>query len=127
MRLATAVNLAKQHCRLRRVLGRGRVAQRLPTTSCRCSARSSSAGACTLNVPDTTGYAVPQEFGALFRDLIERTPGGDRVIWSAHCHNDLGMAVANSLAAVRNGARAGRVHHQRHRRARRQHRRSRRW
>ena len=63
------------------------------------------AGACTLNVPDTTGYAVPQEFGALFRDLIERTPGGDRVIWSAHCHNDLGMAVANSLAAVRNGAR----------------------
>ena len=64
-----------------------------------------AAGACTLNVPDTTGYAVPQEFGALFRDLITRTPGGDRVIWSAHCHNDLGMAVANSLAAVRNGAR----------------------
>ena len=63
------------------------------------------AGACTLNVPDTTGYAVPQEFGALFRDLIARTPGGERVIWSAHCHNDLGMAVANSLAAVRNGAR----------------------
>ncbi len=63
------------------------------------------AGACTLNVPDTTGYAVPQEFGALFRDLIARTPGGDRVIWSAHCHNDLGMAVANSLAAVRGGAR----------------------
>jgi 2-isopropylmalate synthase len=63
------------------------------------------AGACTLNVPDTTGYAVPQEFGALFRDLISQTPGGDGVIWSAHCHNDLGMAVANSLAAVRNGAR----------------------
>jgi 2-isopropylmalate synthase len=63
------------------------------------------AGARVLNVPDTTGYAVPQEFGALFRDLISRTPGGDQVIWSAHCHNDLGMAVANSLAAVRNGAR----------------------
>ncbi|MGH7787418.1 MAG: 2-isopropylmalate synthase [Candidatus Binatia bacterium] len=63
------------------------------------------AGARTLNVPDTTGYAVPQEFGALFKDLIARTPGGDGVIWSAHCHNDLGMAVANSLAAVRNGAR----------------------
>jgi 2-isopropylmalate synthase len=63
------------------------------------------AGACTLNVPDTTGYAVPQEFGALFRDLIERTPGGDRVIWSAHCHNDLGMAVANSLAGVQAGIR----------------------
>src|SRR5262245_7354525 len=63
------------------------------------------AGAVVLNVPDTTGYAVPQEFGALFADLIARTPGGDRVTWSAHCHNDLGMAVANSLAAVRNGAR----------------------
>jgi len=63
------------------------------------------AGARVLNVPDTTGYAVPEEFGALFRDLIARTPGGDRVVWSAHCHNDLGMAVANSLAAVRHGAR----------------------
>jgi 2-isopropylmalate synthase len=63
------------------------------------------AGATTLNVPDTTGYAVPQEFGALFRQLITATPGGDGVIWSAHCHNDLGMAVANSLAAILNGAR----------------------
>jgi 2-isopropylmalate synthase len=62
-------------------------------------------GAVTLNVPDTTGYAVPEEFGALFRYLIANTPGGDRVCWSVHCHNDLGMAVANSLAAVRNGAR----------------------
>ena len=63
------------------------------------------AGARVLNVPDTTGYALPEEYGALFRDLREHVPGGDRVIWSAHCHNDLGMAVANSLAAVRNGAR----------------------
>ena len=63
------------------------------------------AGAVTLNVPDTTGYAVPDEFGALFRYLITHTPGGNDVRWSAHCHNDLGMAVANSLAAVRNGAR----------------------
>jgi 2-isopropylmalate synthase len=62
-------------------------------------------GALTLNVPDTTGYAVPDEFGALFRRLIRDTEGGDRVRWSVHCHNDLGMAVANSLAAVRNGAR----------------------
>lgn len=62
-------------------------------------------GASTLNVPDTTGYAVPHEFGALFADLIETTPGGHSVRWSAHCHNDLGMAVANSLAAVKNGAR----------------------
>jgi len=63
------------------------------------------AGARVLNVPDTTGYAVPEEFGALFRYLIEHTPGSERVRWSVHCHNDLGMAVANSLAAVRNGAR----------------------
>lgn len=63
------------------------------------------AGAVTINVPDTTGYAIPSEFGALISSLIERTAGGDRVIWSAHCHNDLGLAVANSLAAVHNGAR----------------------
>lgn len=63
------------------------------------------AGAKVINVPDTTGYAIPSEFGALMANLIERTAGGDRVIWSAHCHNDLGLAVANSLAAVHNGAR----------------------
>jgi len=63
------------------------------------------AGAVVLNVPDTTGYAIPEELGALFRYLIANTPGGDGVVWSAHCHNDLGMAVANSLAAVANGVR----------------------
>jgi 2-isopropylmalate synthase len=63
------------------------------------------AGARTLNVPDTTGYAIPSEFGALVQYLIEHTEGGDKVIWSAHCHNDLGLATANSLAAVANGAR----------------------
>ncbi len=63
------------------------------------------AGAVTLNVPDTTGYAMPTEFGDLIRYLVENTPGGKDVTWSAHCHNDLGLAVANSLAAVRNGAR----------------------
>jgi len=63
------------------------------------------AGAVTLNVPDTTGYALPEQFGELFRYLIATTPDGDRARWSAHCHNDLGMAVANSLAAVRAGAR----------------------
>src|SRR2546425_6099002 len=63
------------------------------------------AGAQTINVPDTTGYALPEEYGALFKMLRERVPGGKDVIWSAHCHNDLGMAVANSLAAVQNGAR----------------------
>jgi 2-isopropylmalate synthase len=64
-----------------------------------------AAGACTINVPDTTGYALPAEYGALFAMLRAKVPGGDRVVWSAHCHNDLGMAVANSLAAVQNGAR----------------------
>jgi 2-isopropylmalate synthase len=63
------------------------------------------AGAVTLNVPDTTGYALPEQFGELFRYLISSTPGGTAVRWSAHCHNDLGMAVANSLAAVKAGAR----------------------
>jgi 2-isopropylmalate synthase len=63
------------------------------------------AGARTCNVPDTTGYALPEEYGELFRTLRQSVPGGERVIWSAHCHNDLGMAVANSLAAVQNGAR----------------------
>jgi 2-isopropylmalate synthase len=63
------------------------------------------AGARTVNVPDTTGYAIPAKTTELFRDLIARTPGSERVIWSTHCHNDLGMAVANSLAAVIGGAR----------------------
>jgi len=63
------------------------------------------AGAKTINVPDTVGYAVPALWGDRFRELIERVPGADKVIWSTHCHNDLGMAVANSLAAVQAGAR----------------------
>jgi 2-isopropylmalate synthase len=63
------------------------------------------AGARVINVPDTTGYILPEEYGALFRSLRERVPGAARVIWSAHCHDDLGMATANSLAAVQNGAR----------------------
>ena len=60
-------------------------------------------GAGTINVPDTVGYAVPQEFGEFIRTLRERIPNSDKAIWSVHCHNDLGMAVANSLAAVRIG------------------------
>ena len=63
------------------------------------------AGAVTLNVPDTTGYALPEQTEELFTYLISSTPGGQDVRWSAHCHNDLGMAVANSLAAVKAGAR----------------------
>jgi 2-isopropylmalate synthase len=63
------------------------------------------AGATTLNIPDTVGYSVPAEFGDLIRSIRERVPGAEGVVISAHCHNDLGLAVANSLAAVANGAR----------------------
>ncbi len=63
------------------------------------------AGATVCNVPDTTGYAVPEQLRELFVGLRENTPGGKDVIWSAHNHNDLGLAVANSLAAVEGGAR----------------------
>ena len=63
------------------------------------------AGATVINLPDTTGHALPEEFGRMFSYLREHVPGSDKVIWSAHCHNDLGLAVANSLAAVKNGAR----------------------
>ncbi len=63
------------------------------------------AGATTLNIPDTVGYAIPEEYGDLIAYLIEHVPGADRVVFSAHCHDDLGMAVANSLAAVRRGVR----------------------
>jgi len=63
------------------------------------------AGATTLNIPDTVGYTTPEEFGWLIKYLIENTPGGDSVIWSTHCHNDLGQATANTLAGLQNGAR----------------------
>lgn len=63
------------------------------------------AGATTVNLPDTVGYAVPHEYGAMIRHLRERVPNSDKAIFSVHCHNDLGLAVANSLAAVLGGAR----------------------
>ncbi|MDT3669680.1 MAG: 2-isopropylmalate synthase [Aromatoleum sp.] len=63
------------------------------------------AGATTINVPDTVGYNVPDQYAGTIRTLIERVPNSDKVIWSVHCHNDLGLAVANSLAAVMAGAR----------------------
>jgi 2-isopropylmalate synthase len=62
-------------------------------------------GATVINVPDTVGYSHPAEYGGLIRRLIETIPDSDKVIWSTHCHNDLGLAVANSLAGVINGAR----------------------
>jgi 2-isopropylmalate synthase len=63
------------------------------------------AGATVVNVPDTTGYAVPEQFGALIRAIREKVPNIQRATISVHCHNDLGLAVANALAGVRNGAR----------------------
>jgi 2-isopropylmalate synthase len=72
---------------------------------CRTVEAAITAGATTINVPDTVGYAVPEEFGALIAMLIERVPNSDKAIFSTHCHNDLGLAVANSLAGVANGAR----------------------
>lgn len=63
------------------------------------------AGASTVNIPDTVGYNVPEQFGSLIRELRSRVPDSDKVVFSAHCHNDLGLAVANSLSAVLAGAR----------------------
>jgi 2-isopropylmalate synthase len=62
-------------------------------------------GARTVNIPDTVGYTLPEQFGGLISTLRERIPNSDKAVWSVHCHNDLGLAVANSLAAVMSGAR----------------------
>ena len=72
---------------------------------CRILEQVIKAGATTINVPDTVGYTLPDAFGNLIRQLRERVPNSDKVVWSVHCHNDLGLAVANSLSAVLNGAR----------------------
>jgi len=72
---------------------------------CRAVEVAIRAGATTINLPDTVGYSFPQEYGAMFADVLARVPGADKVILSTHCHNDLGLAVANSLAGVMNGAR----------------------
>ena len=72
---------------------------------CRCIEAAIDAGAGTINVPDTVGYAIPDEFAALIRMIRNRVPNIDKAIISVHCHNDLGLGVANSLAAVEAGAR----------------------
>ncbi|AHF00583.1 2-isopropylmalate synthase [Thiomicrospira aerophila AL3] len=72
---------------------------------CRVIEAAIDAGATTINIPDTVGYNVPEQFGYLFKQLLERIPNADKAVFSAHCHNDLGLAVANSLAAVTHGAR----------------------
>jgi 2-isopropylmalate synthase len=76
-----------------------------PDFLCRLVEAAIAAGATTINIPDTVGYTMPWQFGALIRSLRERIPNSTRAVWSVHCHNDLGVAVANSLAAVMNGAR----------------------
>ena len=72
---------------------------------CRIFDEVIKAGATTINVPDTVGYNIPNQYAETIRQLIERVPNADKVVWSVHCHNDLGLAVANSLAAVLAGAR----------------------
>ncbi|MEC7928171.1 MAG: 2-isopropylmalate synthase, partial [Pseudomonadota bacterium] len=72
---------------------------------CKCCEVAIKNGATTINIPDTVGYAIPREFNNLIKTLREKVPGADEVIFSTHCHNDLGLAVANSLAGVDAGAR----------------------
>ncbi len=72
---------------------------------CRIVEAVIAAGATTVNLPDTVGYNVPEQFASTIRQLMERVPNADRAVFSVHCHNDLGLAVANSLAAVLSGAR----------------------
>ena len=72
---------------------------------CRIIEAVIDAGARTINIPDTVGYNLPNQFGTLIRNLRERIPNADKAVFSVHCHNDLGLAVANSLSAVQNGAR----------------------
>jgi 2-isopropylmalate synthase len=74
-----------------------------PDFLCRVLEAAIREGATTINIPDTVGYAVPEQFGEMIKDLRTRIPNSDKAVWSVHCHNDLGMAVANSLAAVRIG------------------------
>ena len=76
-----------------------------PEFLCRILEAVIDAGATTLNIPDTVGYNVPEQFGGLIKTLRENIPNSDKAIFSVHCHNDLGLAVANSLSAVMNGAR----------------------
>jgi 2-isopropylmalate synthase len=72
---------------------------------CRILEEVIKAGAGTINIPDTVGYTMPEQFAGMIGELIRRVPNADKVVWSVHCHNDLGLAVANSLAAVMAGAR----------------------
>jgi 2-isopropylmalate synthase len=76
-----------------------------PDFLCRCVEAAIKAGATTINIPDTVGYAVPEDLERIFAMLRERVPGAGQIVLSTHNHNDLGLAVANAIAAVRGGAR----------------------
>lgn len=72
---------------------------------CHITETAIAAGATTVNIPDTVGYAIPEEFGVMIKTLFDRVPNIDQAVISVHCHNDLGMAAANSIVAIQNGAR----------------------
>ena len=74
-----------------------------PDFLCRVIEAVIKEGATTINIPDTVGYAIPELYGNFIKNLRERVPNSDKAVWSVHCHNDLGMAVANSLAGVKVG------------------------
>ena len=76
-----------------------------PDYLCRILEAVIKAGARTINIPDTVGYTMPDQFAELMRNLMTRIPNSDKAVWSVHCHNDLGVAVANSLAAIAAGVR----------------------
>jgi 2-isopropylmalate synthase len=76
-----------------------------PDFLCRVVEAVIKAGATTVNLPDTVGYSTPDEIGRFFRDVIARVPNSDKAIFSAHCHDDLGLAVANTIAAIQAGVR----------------------
>ncbi len=87
---------------------------------CRVVEAVIAAGCTTVNLPDTVGFAVPHEIATFFTAILTRVPNATQATFSTHCHDDLGLAVANTLAAVARRRAAGRVHDQRHRRTRRQ-------
>jgi 2-isopropylmalate synthase len=76
-----------------------------PEFLCQFVGAAISAGATTINLPDTVGYATPEDYAGMFRNILAKVPGADRIILSTHCHDDLGLAVANTLAAIQAGAR----------------------
>jgi 2-isopropylmalate synthase len=76
-----------------------------PDFLCQVLGKVIEAGATTLNIPDTVGYNMPEEYGNLIQYLVKNTPGAEKAVFSTHCHNDLGLATANTLAGISNGAR----------------------